>query len=364
VDPAPSRFRNRERLYFRPEELKPYLPDDVLQWMVLKSKDYAVELGRQGKDPQGPETQGLRELPPARDFPVLLAARMSLSFPLLFSAVPLWAIDHDAPPGPQRKLRRCWFSDGGISSNFPMHLFDNFVPLWPTFGITLEEKIPGREEMVYLPAQYEKGYGERWNRFAEAERPASRFGGFLAAIVSAMQNWNDNALSRMPGVRDRVARVRLASHEGGMNLNMERSDIEALSSRGVQAAQQLIRHFAAEPPQGAQTPGWDDHRWVRLGVFLKTLEERAPGILNSLEPGNPYATDIDALVVGAKTAFAAGEKSGPPTGYEKPLTDEERQALKQALDSLRMLMKVLGQQTPGNPFKPIPAPELRVRPPL
>lgn len=32
---------------------------------------------------------------------------------------------------------------------------------------------------------------------------------------------DDNSLARMPGVRDRVARVRLNEDEGGMNLNLE-----------------------------------------------------------------------------------------------------------------------------------------------
>jgi hypothetical protein len=33
--------------------------------------------------------------------------------------------------------RLCWFSDGGISSNFPLHMFDAPLPRWPTFAINL-----------------------------------------------------------------------------------------------------------------------------------------------------------------------------------------------------------------------------------
>ena len=58
---------------------------------------------------------------------------------------------------------------------------------------------------------------------------AARFGGFFSAILGAMQNWNDNALSRMPGVRDRIARVRLQPTEGGLNLNMEGGVIQAVA---------------------------------------------------------------------------------------------------------------------------------------
>ena len=34
-----------------------------------------------------------------------------------------------------------------------MHLFDGLVPSWPTFGINLEDEIPGRPD-TYLPEAY------------------------------------------------------------------------------------------------------------------------------------------------------------------------------------------------------------------
>ncbi len=52
--------------------------------------------------------------------PVVVAVRMSLNFPLLLSAVPLHAIDFSRVKEEDRRLERCWFSDGGISSNFPV----------------------------------------------------------------------------------------------------------------------------------------------------------------------------------------------------------------------------------------------------
>lgn len=136
-----------------------------------------MEAGRERSDPAEAEALalGLRKLPAPKDFPVILAARMSLSFPLLLSAVPLWSIDHDTLPS-ARHFRRCWFSDGAIRSNFPMHLFDDLVPPWPTFGIDLEPKIQGRD-MVFLPNKYTEQYGERCNHFDERPTAASRFGG-------------------------------------------------------------------------------------------------------------------------------------------------------------------------------------------
>ncbi|HLF96336.1 MAG TPA: hypothetical protein VI457_04255 [Methylococcaceae bacterium] len=363
-NPEPTRFRDRDRLFFSREEMSRYLPDGVLKWMCAHGASYKPDADRQGVDPDEREATelGLLELPEPEHFPVLLAARMSLSFPLLFAAVPLWAIDYDAPPG-KRHFRRCWFSDGGISSNFPMHLFDGLVPIWPTFGINLEPKIEGRE-MVFLPDRYGWGYGERWNRFAEQEHSASRFGGFLAAIVSSMQNWNDNALARMPGVRDRIARVRLDAREGGLNLDMDATDIGNIAKRGEKAAVKLISRFAASSPDGSQAEGWDEQRFVRLGVLLKMIEARAPGILSALDPGCAHATDYRTLI----DRFTRGDDGEgaqtPPPGYEKPLTPEQRDALRDVLAALGQLAETLLDPPRKSAFKPIPKPELRVRPPL
>src|SRR5207247_10138276 len=74
-----------------------------------------------------------------------LAARMSLSFPVLLSEIPLWAIDIETNTWAQ-----CCFSDGGITSNFPIHFFDGPIPRWPTFGLNLgpfnPDQAPSYEE--------------------------------------------------------------------------------------------------------------------------------------------------------------------------------------------------------------------------
>ena len=353
-------FRSNERLYFKPDELRPYLPADVHQWMVENATDYVVESGREGRDPSVERAKklGLMELPPPHKFPVLLAARMSLSFPLLFSAVPLWAIHHEPFETP-RDFQRCWFSDGGISSNFPMHLFDGLVPRWPTFGITLEPKIEGRKNMTYLPPSYREGYGERWDLFDEKGDGMARFGGFIGAIVATMQNWNDTTLARMPGVRDRVVRVRLNTDEGGMNLNMEQEKIKAVAQRGEVAANDLLARFSTPSAPGAQAAGWDEHRLVRLNVLLKVLEERAAGVVDALSPQRPHATPIDALIAVAGKDTAAG--------YTDPLDPDQLQTLHDLVAALRAFMATLDGSAQGphpNPFVPLPKPEMRVRPPL
>ena len=358
---GPSRFRERERLVFSRNDLAPYLPADVLEWMVAHGTSYKVENGRQGLDPGKAEAikLGLLEIPEPEDFPVILAARMSLSFPFLFAAVPLWAIDYDASPERGRRFRQCWFSDGGISSNFPMHLFDGLVPLWPTFGINLEPKIEGRE-MVFLPTDYTQGYGERWDHFNDNATQASRFGGFVAAILGAMQNWNDNSLARMPGVRDRIARVRLETQEGGLNLDMNARHMSNIAKRGEDAARQLLARYAQRLGDGAEAAGWDEQRFVRLGVLLKMIEARVPGLANALDPGCAHASDIDKLIDRAMLAPEQGGYRPAPAGYEEPLTPEQARALHQVLQALRICVATLG----SSDFKPIPKAELRVRPPL
>jgi len=361
IDLQPTRFRDRDRLYFTEEEMTRCLPSHVVIWLMEKSTAYTLEPGREGKDPPTSAAQGRRALPDPQDFPVLLAARMSLSFPLLFTAIPLHAIDHDPPKN--RQFRRCWFSDGGISSNFPMHLFDDLVPMWPTFGISLEPEVEGRG-LFFLPQQYDQGYGERWNHFAEQTEPVSKLGGFIGAIVSSMQNWNDNSLARMPGVRDRVARVRLNEKEGGMNLNMEAPLIEAIAKRGVQSTEELVQRFTIISAGDAQAKGWDEHRFVRLHVLLKMIIARSSGLASALDPSCKHATDFSKLLDHALNAsYEDGELKLPP-GYETPMTKEQHEELNNFVKQLRTLADLMANQPQPIPFRPIPSPELRVRPPL
>src|SRR5438093_6950845 len=60
-------------------------------------------------------------LPAADDLPILLGARLSLSFPVLLSAIPLYAWVPQLI-GDQFQMRyvKCWLSDGGITSNLPV----------------------------------------------------------------------------------------------------------------------------------------------------------------------------------------------------------------------------------------------------
>lgn len=359
-----------DRFYFKAAELKEYLPHDVLAWLVDCAR-CDEESWRKDLEPLPREdTKDLLPIPPGHNFPVLLAARMSLSFPFLFSAVPLWAIEHEAPSG-QPRLGCCWFSDGGLSSNFPIHLFDGLLPLWPTFGIDLEE---GSVRNV-LPQEYLEGYGERWNHFASGKKPAGQLGGFVIALVRTMQSWNDNALARMPGVRDRVARVPLAPGLGGLNVNMKEPEIDAIAGGGLSAARALVERFAPRAEDGAQAPGWDEHRWIRLNVLLSMIKARAAGLSNALSADRPHVTALDKVIAVLDERRDPEGRAIAAPGYARPFSPEDVKALNDLLQRLQDAADFLSAQPaegaadlpsarPANKFHPIPVPELRVRPPL
>jgi hypothetical protein len=231
---------------------------------------------------------------------VVLGARLSLSFPLLLSAVPLWAIDwsrarnqeamkvwrdwrRDNPtssigepgaPADRPQAEICWFSDGGISSNFPIHFFDGPLPRRPTFAINLRGFHPDfpqsadESENVYLPATSGGGLLEWWYRYPDDD--LGKLKAFGESIVRTMQNRVDEAQMRVPGYRDRVVHVSTSKLEGGMNLNMPAPVVGALTARGKAAARLLVARFA-RPPRHPGDLSWDSHRWTRYRSAMAAI---------------------------------------------------------------------------------------------
>ncbi len=102
-----------QNLYFKKLELEKFFPPNVVEHMIQYSF---------------PESNipGIFKLPDPENLPVVFATRLSLNFPILLCAVPLYAVDYENPEKGKRKIEQCWFSDGGICSNFPIHLFDSY----------------------------------------------------------------------------------------------------------------------------------------------------------------------------------------------------------------------------------------------
>ncbi len=262
--------------YFDPSEFARFFPPRVINWMVNNPRKAANSKEQAHLTAAKPRLP----LPEAKDIPIVVAARMSLSFPILISAVPLWAVDWSRPSNEQNELSPtyecCWFSDGGLSSNFPIHLFDSPIPSRPTFGIDLDafpvetQEAPDESKNVWMPPSNHSGLAGTWTRF-------EGLGGFFAAILNAMQNWQDNMQSLVPGYRDRIAHIYLDSNEGGMNLNMTDDVLKKLADRGTAAGDLIIRNFdAPNPPNctgGAVQPtNWPNHRVIRYRNSMSLLE--------------------------------------------------------------------------------------------
>lgn len=338
------------RLFFRPDELCAYFPEVVVKWMKKNQGQYK----RQGNSDPAALPLGLLQMPDAENLPIVVAARLSLSFPFLISAVPLWAIDYEARQG-ERTFQRCWFSDGGISSNFPVHLFDSLLPLWPTFGVKLEGFPKTYKDRIYMPRRNVEGRADGWNRFNEEKNGFARFKGFFEAIIDAMMNWNDNTLARIPGYRDRIVRIRLSPEEGGMNLNMRQSKIKMLSGFGNEAGKEIIRRFVNEMPTepGGIPMGWENHRWVRLRSLIAILEETIPELQFALQTTQPGGSSYGAQVL-----------IGPSRDPRQYPLDNNSQVttITAALQQIANLASTITLPPPTSPSAPMPLPALRVRP--
>ncbi len=367
------------RLFFKREELEGYFPKVVLDALVAAARPYAPALRTQSDPASISDAGQFLELPGA-DLPVVVAARLSLSFPLLFSAVPLWAIDYEAPRS-RRDLRRCLFTDGGVSSNFPIHLFDAALPRWPTFGLWLDRRNPYRpNEDVWLPDYNGEGWGDNWNRFDRAAAPlrsgaapsavaVPRDGtlarlkflwGFLKGIATDATDWHDRTSFRLPHVRNRVARLMLQPNEGGLNIGMPREQILDMAGRyGTQAGQLFVKRYA--DADGGASPAWREQRWVRLVLLINVLRERLAGLTASAE-WSAHTAPMSEAIAEAKIG-SRGQGPIRDHGNSNQLNGEEARTLRMLLDELERLGGLL-QAAPLPRFKPVPAPELRLRAPL
>jgi hypothetical protein len=306
------------------------------------------------QDPQAEHFAPLVPLPEAAKLPVVVATRMSLSFPILFSAVPLYAVDYSqAVAGEDRHPEPCWFSDGGITSNFPVHFFDSPVPRWPTFGIDLRKLADGWTlsdvecENVWM-AKSNDTKGDVWRTSWDGRGPAGRLAGFLASIFQTMRNWNDTMQSEVHGYRDRIVHIDHTNSEGGLNLAMPPEAIGRLSTRGECAGDLLGRRFAV-PPETSSPMTWDNQRWIRyrsfMGLLEDTLARLQTGSTQQL-PGNRTIEDLS---------------SHPPDF--RWASDAQRDWANAATGDLFELSN--RWHASGQSFKPgapEPAPELRVTP--
>lgn len=330
-------------IYYIEEELSHFFPEEVMRWMVehARPSETATMLSKQDST--------FRAFPPAADFPVLVGVRLSLSFPILLSALPLYTVDRtlDVNKNNATQATRVYFSDGGISSNFPVHFFDSPLPSRPTFGINLRGFHPDHPtERVFLPPPLQNNKGLKNYCPPLPDGPGLRsIGAFLGSIASTMQNWRDQLSLSAPGFRDRIVHISHSQSEGGLNLNMPECVITTLANSGIEAADALIATFA-----DAETPnGWDNHRRIRARVLLNALQKQIDLIADALK--EPLDPTYGQVIIDEKP---------PSYAFSKDLDATE--ALKLLNDLKNISCELHERSVDFNEDAPDPAPEFRIVP--
>ncbi len=269
--------QRRPSIYFRAEDLEHYFSAVVVRHMTNCAA--VTTLGASETD-----RNVYYRFPAADKVPIIVATRMSMSFPVLFCAFPLYALDATGV------MQQLWFSDGGLSSNFPIHFFDSPLPRWPTFAIDLLPGAPAAAQQQQIPSRYApgavfmeseapQGTVNPWNKLGSGTR--GNVLAFASAILDAARNWQDVTLGTLPGNASRIVGIRLSPDQGGLNLNMPSATIDAMTQLGVQAGSVLVNEFASG---GSDAPGWKAHRWLRYRAIMGALMRWARGYQDGYRP--------------------------------------------------------------------------------
>ena len=345
LSPDAMRVDGHPRLYLRRSDVAEVFPPNVVD--ALCQRPFGYQSARGLENGADYDVSDLFELPAPEDLPVIFATRLSLPFPALFQAVRLYAriagpedkrhlvrdeygarVGVGTPPvdvsypGPQVGtqpdtqpdvledgktrgtvwLEELWFTDGGVTSNFPVHFFDSLLPLWPTLGINLGAHPPGfANQDVWLPADDQ-------SRSSPPSPLGEGFQGFIGAIFNTARGWHDTYQTFMPSFRGRVAWVRQRPGEGGNNLYMSRELIASLALRGAVAGRRLRHRFE-------RTAYWQRHQWLRLRIASDELDRLMAGTRTALhEEGFRRMTDRhEAGTLLPDLQRAIKESGGDPT---------------------------------------------------
>lgn len=377
------------RLYYRREEWARIFPPAIMAALDAIAVAYTPQ---SASDPTvdttvrvGPVVAGqytevaageLREVPRAQ-LPIVVAARLSLCFPLLFSLVPVYAVDYEAVRG-ARALRRCLLADGGLCSNFPVHLFDSAQPRWPTFDLLLDQRLQAFEsEPVWLPVTHLAGRADNWQRSVPGAEQADasdgryrdrgiadRLAGIVLGMVLTMKDWNDRVAARLPTLRNRVVRIALKQGEGQLNIAMSGATIMRMANEyGNQAAEKIFGQFDRPTPLGGN--GWAEHRYVRAVTELRALRRHLKHYTQAVNSCSEGETVRDIIAKATAQRPLAADARGFADAAGGCLQPAERDALLRAIDAVCALEGELARcERNFGPYHPEPMPELRLRPPV
>tara|TARA_R110000868_G_scaffold405206_2_gene684371 strand:- start:6584 stop:8470 length:1887 start_codon:yes stop_codon:yes gene_type:complete len=305
--------------FFDPDEWATLFPPNVMASLLAAPAGCAeaeegATAAKGRRENQAAKQRGLVRLPEARDLPVIVAVRMSLSFPLLISAIPLHAVRRRR--GEKLQFEKLWFTDGGMCSNFPLHLFESPLPTRPTFAINLgsfrddaEQHPTDESENIVFATRNSSGIHPPYQPIAE--QGVGALVDFAGTMLDTSRNWQDNSYVTMPGYRDRIVRVQQTSDQGGLNLNMSDDAIERLARRGEAAASALIDQFTKPHYRGFD--GWANHRWVRYRALMATLPEFLGAYRRGRAELHIDPTDPPGFDLPAPSRALAGRLSGALT---------------------------------------------------
>jgi hypothetical protein len=299
--------------FYDPKEWQQFFPADVLAW--LKARTRHSELAGRLVDAEG-HTLGLLPLPAMEHLPIVVAVRMSVSFPLLLSAVPLYTVDWtlrlNREAGETGVLRpsKIYFSDGAITSNFPIHLFDAPLPAHPTFGVNLERTHPDNrhDPSVWRPSSNREGIVRRATQFPTLPGLKALWQ-FVWSILTTARTWRDTMQQTMPGYRDRIVHINLDDRQGGLNLHMNNTVIGQLGRLGTLAADELIGAFVHAAPSD-KFNAWDNHRWVRMRSTVCSMERYLLELKKDLVHGIPSYAELPGCEHPPSYAFSSPD-DGP-----------------------------------------------------
>lgn len=323
----PVNLPNMKFALAKKQDLDALLPENVVAY--IGSQQELLQASLENKD-IGDE---FWIIPTEDDMPVLLAIRLSLSVPVLLSSFPLYRYDWSLRlNSEQQKIPQvCWFSDGGISINFPIHLFDHIFPSRPTFGISLDKFDPCRHEpdsdngdntnRIYLPTSARQG-------MTVPIRAIKNWFEFLTSTFSVAQNWQDNAQMVLPGYRERIVRVALKPEEGGFNLTMTAPQIKKLTTIGADAGKEICTKF-----------NFDEHRWRRLLSAYAAIEDMLEELATEYYNSDPES--MNEFLTRYRETYQAGT---PIANSYKPEKINEFDELESRIDSLMTLAKVMMQK--------------------
>jgi predicted acylesterase/phospholipase RssA len=353
-------------IYVETAILDQYFPPCIATWMKERAGVYDERIEKR---------EDVIRLPKPQDLPIVFGARVSLSFPVLLSALPLMTPDFAKGRSANGcvPLRRVWFSDGGLTSNFPVYFFDSPIPSRPTFCLNLvdfDAEAPEVEtseiavdqdgargkanansgsdarKAIAEPRAAERTAENRpkltpsgdphpgdkvWNlismnkgnRFSPASftafdtAPGAGIVSFLKTLLNTARFCRDNQMLIAPGVRDRVVNIALRDDEGGLNLDMDSRMIADLDLRGRAAGLLIAARFdpkaKRDPETGeANTEIFANHRWVRFRNFMAAFEDLTRRFATSRRKSDAAAEVRNESLLDTMIAGRAEEKLGYP----------------------------------------------------